>query len=660
MSIACPRCGYDNDDDEEFCNSCEFPLAETATLIHGRYRMTKPYVFSSFRAVFEAEDIQDNNRVYSVREFLPQVTTAAERVMLQSHFESTMSKYMELSHKNLAGITNFFVEGNYFYVVYEFINGMDLTKYLEAHKIFLGTGYPEKLVSFWTLQMCDLMEYLHHGYDEPFFLSDFKPTGVVFRKEDENIVFIDMGLTILLQILGPHYLITEDFQAFRKSGGHFDTIAWDLFCLGNFMFYLLTGVDLIHAPSNFSTPLKNIRPDVSDEIAEIVTKAIGKNFRSGYNDVRDIRQDLRQKVSPLPLRAYDFYSDFVGKDAGSKKIEWRMFLGNEARTNCLGLPPKPPLHVKWKCKMKPGEQYFLTASGDFVYATQKEGIIYCVDHKTGEVDWKYYITKNLTTPGIASDDTLYYITPKQTLVSIEKGQSEFNWKLQLETSTMSSPTLYDDILFVALYNGKVLAVSASEGEVLTTYEIEGNVISSPIVYQNILYVTSLNKMICAIDIDSEELLWQYESEMGFSASPTLVNDIIFVGSHDGTLCAVNIETGDPLWTRNFRGSITQSVRATMDMIYFVTRTGKLTALDPARGHTIWKKELKDKDFEFPFCLGANMIYLVDSRRNLRSIDSFTGKDRHIMGMSHRTVSQIMIAHNQLYLVSSAGHLVAFA
>jgi len=660
MPIICPRCGYENDDGDEFCCSCEFPLAEAATLVHGRYRMTKPYIFSSFRAVYEAEDIQDNNRIYSIREFLPQVTTAGERVVLQSHFESLMSRYMELSHKNLASITNFFVEGNYFYVVYEFINGKDLTKYLDAHKIFLGTGYPEKLVSYWALQICDLMEYLHHGYDDPIFLSDLKPAGVVFRREDENIVFIDMGLTVLLQILGPHYLISEDFQAFRKSGGHFDTIEWDLFCLGNFMFYLLTGVDLIKMSSKFSTPLKTLRPDVSDEMAEIVTRAIGKNFRSGYNDVREIKQELRRKVPPLPLRAFDFYSDFVGKDAGAGKIEWRMFLGNEARTNSVGLPPKPPLRVKWKCKLNPDEQYSLASAGDYVYATQKEGILYCVDYETGEIAWKYYICKNLTTPCVASDDTLFCITPRQTLVSVEKDQTEFNWKLQLETSTMSSPTLYDEILFVALYNGKVLAVSAAEGEVLTTYEISGNIISSPIVYQNILYVTSLNKMICAIDIDSEELLWQYESEMGFSASPTLVNDIIFVGSHDGTLSAVNIETGDPLWTRNFRGSITQSVRATMDMIYLVTRTGKLLAIDPLRGHTIWEKELKDKDFEFPFCLGANMIYLVDSHRNLRCIDSFTGEDRHVMGMSHRTVSQLMIAHNQLYLVSSAGHLVAFA
>jgi len=658
MARTCPRCSIENDDIEEFCTGCEFPFADAATLIHNHYRMTRPWVFSSFRAVYQAEDIKDNNRTYSIREFLPHFVNYSEQIVVRSGFESTMKRFSDLSHPNLAGIKDFFIEGNYYYVVYEFVNGLDMTKYLEDHKIITGKGYPERLVSHWVGQMCDLLEYLHHGFGDPFYAVDFKPAGVVFRQEDESIVFIDMGLFKLLEILGPHYIITEDFQAYRKARGKFESIGWDLFCLGNFMYYLLTGIDLIKAPENIRMPLNIIRPDLSPAMLDIVNKAIGKFGQSFYTDIRDIKRDLKEKIPSLPIRAFDFYSDFVS-DKLAEKVEWPILLGNVARTSCGGIAPRTPLHLKWTKKMKPSDHYFLCASGDYVYATSKEGIVYCYHKDGGKYEWKTYIDRNIAVEGIASGDTLFFITPKQDLVGIERDQNDFLWKLHIDTSVMSSPALYDDIIFLALYNGTIHAINAIEGNILTSYKVEGNIISNPIIFDNILYVSSLNKMICAIDIDTEETLWVYESETGFSASPSLVSNTLFIGSHDGTLCAISIESGGPIWTRNFRGSITQSVRASENMVYFTTRAGVLTALTPDRGETVWERNLNTEDFEFPFCLGQNTIFIVDAFRNLRCLNSFSGEEKYSLKMSHPTVSQLVIAHRNLYLVSSTGHLAAF-
>ena len=659
MSIICPRCGQENQANEEFCNSCEFPLAETATLIHNRYRMTKPYVFSSFRAVYQAEDVKDNNRIFSIREFLPNFVNFSEQVVVRGRFESTMKLYSELSHRNLAGISDFFVDGNYFYVVYQFVNGQDLTKYLETHRIFRGTGYPESLVAYWALQICDLLDYLHHGFDKPIYAVDLKPAGIVFRQEDESIVFIDMGIFKLLQILGPHYIITEDYDAYKKARGKFESTGWDLFCLGNVMFYLLSGVDLIRLPDSSKVNISMLRPDISDRMKEIVTKAVGENGVSSYDDVREIKRDIKDNLHPLPLRAFDFYSDFAGKRYRAQKVDWKTYLGSESRTGCKGLGPKVPLRLKWKTKLKPSQKFFLTASDDYVYCTSKEGLIYGVHKETGEMEWKFYIEKSIATPGIAAGNMLYYVTPRQDLVAIERGENAFKWKLHIESSLMAPPTIYDDIIFVALYNGMIYAVNSLEGGTLTTYSVDGYLISNPIVYNNVLYVSSLNKKICAIDIDTEDSLWTYESEAGFSASPSIKNDILFAGGYDGTLCAINLETGSPLWTRNFKGSITQSIRATEDMIYFINRNGKLKALTPDRGEVIWERSLGVKDCDIPFCVGHNLVYLVDQNRNLRCIDAYNGKDRYSIRMSHNTVSIPIAAHEQLYLISSTGHIVAF-
>lgn len=658
MERPCPRCGASNESDTEFCSNCEFPLAESSALIKGRYRIIKPYVFSCFRAVYQAEDIKNNNRICSIREFLPQFFNAGEKVMIAGRFNSLLTRMSELQHNKMAGVIDYFQEGPYYYVVYDYVNGLDLPKYVESHKILTDSGYPERLVSLWGLQMCELLEYFHHGFDTPHYMIDLKPVSVVFRQEDENIVFIDTGLFMLLQLFGPHFLITEDFQSYRKAYGKYESIGWDLFCLGNLLFYLLTGIDLMHSPLHLIDSLADFRPDISPQMVEIVTKAVGKLGCSYYTDVRDIKRDLEEKVPPLPLRAFDFYSDFVDIKKTQKKTQWTMLLGNKERTGCIGPAPRPPLKLKWKIKLKPSKQFFLSASDDYVYVISSEGMLYGIDKDGSDEIWRFYICKNIPTPGIAYENTIYQVTPRQELAAITRGASNFLWKNPLESSVMSTPTYYDDILYLAMYNGKILAVNPVDGRVLTTYQIDGNVISSPIIYNNILFISSLNKKICAINIDTEDILWTYETETGFSASPTLINNCLIVGSHDGTLCAIDTEEGTLRWRKNFQGAVTQSVRAVADMVYLVTRAGMLIALNPYTGKICWHEDLGDFDFEYPFCLGTNTLFIVDSKKNLRCIDAFDGREKFRLNMSHPTASQLMIAHSQIYLVSQSGHLAA--
>lgn len=659
MSVICPRCGTENEQSQDYCEQCDFPLAERVVLIKDRYRMTKPYVFSTFRAVYLAEDIQDNNRLYSVREFLPQVISSGDLLLMRGQFENLMSTYRQLDHKNMAGIADYFVEGNYYRVIYEYVNGLDLPKYMASHKILTGRGYPEPLVANWTLQMCDLMEYLHHGQEEPIHLIDFKPEGVVFRQEDESILFIDLGISKILSILGPHYLITEDFQAYRRARGEFESVGWDLYCLGNFMYFLLTGIDLMKAPEDVYVPLDKACPGISDAMVEIVHKALGNDYRSGYTDVRDVKADIMGNVTPKPLRAYSFYGEFVGDKLKAEKIIWPTLNANRARTNCLGISPTPPVHLKWASRMKPSKNYSVIASGEFVYSLSKEGIVYGIEKETGRIDWKSFVSKNMAAPPIAANDTIYFALPSQEIAAMEHGSQEFKWKLALEGSSMTAPTLVDDILFVALYNGTIFAVNASEGEILARYKIEGNIIANPIVLGTTMFITSLNRLIVALDVDSEEVLWQYESDTGFSASPSLIDDNLYVGSHDGAVCAINIDTGQPIWTRNFKGTITQAVRASREMIFFTTRMGKIFALEPNRGNVEWEYDIGAVDYESHLALSRNMVYFVDARKKLVTLDAFNGKVVQRLKMSHPAVSQIILAHKQIYLASSTGHMVCF-
>jgi outer membrane protein assembly factor BamB len=654
----CPQCGVENRTENYKCIECG-KLLTSRPLIRGQYKMTKPYIFSSFRAVYEAEDTQNNDNIVSVREFLPHRINPGDTMLTHSTFEALMNQYSKLKHPNLAGIIDYFTEGNYFFAVYEYINGLDMTKYLSHHQIIRGTGYPEELLSNWILSMCNLVEYLHHSFQKPVFLNDLKPAGVVFNQDNEELVFIDIGLSKLLALLGPHYLITEDIQTFKKAGKNFDTIGWDLFCLGNLMHYLLTGIDLLQISENSRIPLNVTRPDLSQNMIDIVNRLLGENYQSGYNDIRELKNDLLLKTNRLPLRAFYFYPDFIKDETDFDESEWPMFLGNEARTGSVGLSPRVPIKLKWTAKLKSSKNAFLSTSGDYVYVVTKEGLIYAVDIINGKIHWKSNLRRKITTPCITYQDSVYFVTSNRELIALDYGEQEYKWQQEFESPAMASPLIHDEIIYVPLYNGSVYAVNSDNGEILTSFKIEGNILSSPLVYDGRLFVTSLNKLICAIDIETGQILWQFDSDAGFSSSPTISENTLFTGSLDGTVSAINIDTGNVLWQHNFRGAITQSVKAIPEHVFFITQAGNLYALKSNKGNVIWSKDLGASDYEYPFAISMDTMFLVDKKNTLRTMNSFTGETRHKLHMSHPPVSQLMIAHKQLYMVSTTGHLVAF-
>jgi serine/threonine protein kinase len=470
----CSNCGHENEIESSKCGKCG-KIMTFRPLIREQYKMTKPYIFSSFRALYEAEDTSNRNKTVTVREFLTHRIIPGDNILTRTSFETLLADYKKLEHPNLARIIDYFSDNNYYFVISEHIDGQDMTKYLAYQQMIRGMAYPEELVSHWALSLCGLFEYLHNLPDKPLFINDLKPSGVVFNSENEELVFIDMGLSKLLMLLGPHYLITEDIQVFNKAGKNFDTPEWDLFCLGNLMYYLLTGIDLLQVSDNSHVPLDVARPDLSLGFIDIVNRALGENYRSGYSDAGELRKDLLNNTTRLPLRAFHFYSDFVKDSTDYDEAEWPMFLGNEARTGSIGLTPRIPVNLKWATKLKLSKIAFLSTSGDYVYVVIKEGVIFAVDIISGEITWRFSSQRKVTAPCIAYQDVLYFVTSDRELVAMDYGEREPRWLQEFESPAMVSPLFHNDIIYVPLYNGTIYAVNADDGSILTSYRIEGNI-----------------------------------------------------------------------------------------------------------------------------------------------------------------------------------------
>jgi serine/threonine protein kinase len=72
----------------------------------------------------------------------------------------------------------------------DYIKGKDLYSYIfESGE----KGLSEELVLDWSLQVCDVLDYLH-TQPRPILHRDLKPSNLILRDSDSRIMLIDFGL----------------------------------------------------------------------------------------------------------------------------------------------------------------------------------------------------------------------------------------------------------------------------------------------------------------------------------------------------------------------------------------------------------------------------------------------------------------------------------
>jgi len=186
--------------------------------------------------VYEVIDLSLNRRC-ALKEFTVRDSGDDEREKVQEHFRREMEMLSRLSHPGLPQIYDSFAFEEKDCIVLELIEG----KTLEGLAAERGEPFPEEQVLKWSLQILEILEYLH-GQSPPVIYRDLKPQNIMITPEG-SLRFIDFGIARLFNpvkeqdtiFMGtPGFASPEQFrrtQSDRRS---------DLFSLGALMHFLLT------------------------------------------------------------------------------------------------------------------------------------------------------------------------------------------------------------------------------------------------------------------------------------------------------------------------------------------------------------------------------------------------------------------------------------
>ena len=265
----------------------------------------------------------------------------AEDVNLVQRFEREARAAAMMRHENIIQVIDCGQHEDVAYICMEFVEGMDLQKWLTAH------GTPP--IEMALLMLRDLCRGLEHAHGHRIIHRDIKPANIMFTP-DGTIKIMDFGLarsgsetstqmTMVGSVLGtPAYMSPE-----QATGEVVDERS-DIFSTGVVAYELLGGQRPFGGDS-YSTVLRAIltvdppevstfNPLVPEDVALIVRGMLQKDVSKRYAGIGQVRQELESVIEQLGLhrgkdllREYALDPQNVGNQWKRKRLSRHMDQG---------------------------------------------------------------------------------------------------------------------------------------------------------------------------------------------------------------------------------------------------------------------------------------------------------------------------------------------
>jgi eukaryotic-like serine/threonine-protein kinase len=258
------------------------------------YRIESLVARSGMASIFRATDLR-TGRPVAVK--VPHPEMEADPVLFDRfHREEEIGKKMD--HPGVMKVCDE-EERSQQYMVMEWVEGRLLRKIIsEQGKLPL-----ERTVRI-ALGVCDALDYIHtHGVVH----RDLKPENIMVDSKD-RIKLIDFGIAgqtgarrltfaKLTQVMGtPDYISPEQVKGKRGDARS------DIYALGVMLYEMLTGKVPFGGPNPFAImndrllnnpiPPREINPEISPQLQEIIYRAIERDPKNRYATAREFAHDL--------------------------------------------------------------------------------------------------------------------------------------------------------------------------------------------------------------------------------------------------------------------------------------------------------------------------------------------------------------------------------
>lgn len=207
-------------------------------VVGGRYYVLDDIGSGGYSCVYKVRDVY-SGRFYAMKKYI--TSDPANQKNLLEGMEKELNALKYCMHPVLPKIFNIIKEEESFYLIMEYIEGINLKEYV-AQNGTLKLRMLQEIIE----QVCSGLFYLH-SLAPPVIYRDLKPSNIILKK-DGRIKLIDFGIAkrysrdvIDEQPLGSRgFAAPEQFGDARGSGLFNTDIRTDIYGIGTTMYYLLT------------------------------------------------------------------------------------------------------------------------------------------------------------------------------------------------------------------------------------------------------------------------------------------------------------------------------------------------------------------------------------------------------------------------------------
>ena len=122
-----------------------------------RYRIVQQLGQGGMAVVYLAADSRLGDRQVAIKEMDASTLPAADQQWAIAAFKQEAEVLARLGHPGIARVLDFFSEGNFWYLVMEYVQGETLDQALKRSPY----GFAEDQALEWARQLASVLEYLH-------------------------------------------------------------------------------------------------------------------------------------------------------------------------------------------------------------------------------------------------------------------------------------------------------------------------------------------------------------------------------------------------------------------------------------------------------------------------------------------------------------------
>ena len=269
-------------------------LLPVGALLDRRYYVREHVATGGMGAIYRGEDDRLKTTV-AIKEMLDFFQTHEERKYATQRFREEALLLADLRHPNVPRVTDNFIEGGRYYLVMDFVRGKSTEKIIRDQG---GAGLPVERVLRWAIQICDVLYYLHSRKPAVIY-RDMKPSNVMIKDEDDDVMLVDFGIARHFVPRRPGTMIgTQGYAPPEQYKGRTEPRS-DIYALAATLHHLLTGDDpTTGVPFQFK-PVSHYRKDLPPDIDEIFKKALENHVELRYTNARQMQEAFKEAAGLL-------------------------------------------------------------------------------------------------------------------------------------------------------------------------------------------------------------------------------------------------------------------------------------------------------------------------------------------------------------------------